>query len=78
MIAGLVIEYPIGKYCIDIAQPERKIAIEVDGSYWHRDKLKKRRRNYCLKTLGWTVIHVPANEAGFEKLIRRLEAKNVI
>lgn len=57
-----VLEYPIkseGKNLfIDIALPVQKVAIEYDGGYWHKDKLKEETRDKRLNLLGWTVIHV--------------------
>ena len=41
---------------LDFAIVDKKIAIECDGSYWHRDKNRDRRRDYFLKSRGWTTI----------------------
>jgi len=50
-----IMEYPIFDYCLDIAIPDLKIAIEYDGSYWH-DKEKDKVRDRLLKTRGWTTL----------------------
>lgn len=50
-----IMEYPIGDYCIDIALPNLKIAIEYDGSYWH-NKEKDRIRDKLLKKIGWATL----------------------
>lgn len=44
---------------IDILLREQKIAIEYDGAYWHRDKLKPdKKKSDLLRDLGWNVIRV--------------------
>lgn len=50
------------RYRIDLAFPDRMIAVEIDGSQ-HEEKPAKaadRRRDAALESLGWTVIHVKA------------------
>lgn len=54
-------QFPIKGFSIDIAFPEKEIAVEVDGEYWHslpnvieKDKRKDKR----LKNKGWKVVHV--------------------
>jgi G:T-mismatch repair DNA endonuclease (very short patch repair protein) len=58
-----ILNYLYGKYCIDIAIPEPKIAIEYDGSYWHQDKEKDVKRQKELEERGWRFIrykdHIP-------------------
>ena len=76
LLSGLKVsfqsEYPLGFYSIDIALPEEKIAIEIDGDYFHsnpqkypdgpqgRIQKKNARRdaakNSYLKNNGWTII----------------------
>lgn len=57
---GFKLEYPIGIYSIDIAYPPKKLAIEVDGKYWHakRSRNGKRRRARFLRHQGWKVIRI--------------------
>jgi very-short-patch-repair endonuclease len=50
-----VMEYPIGDFCLDIAVPELKLCFEYDGSYWHQDQKKDKKRDEILKLLGWKV-----------------------
>jgi len=50
-----ILEYPIFGFCIDIAIPEKKLAIEYDGSYWHNEDNDK-KRDEILESLGWRVI----------------------
>lgn len=53
-------------FALDFAFPEIKLAIEIDGEYWHnleKTKIKDRRRNYFLGVKkGWEVIHIPAKD----------------
>lgn len=50
---------------IDIAIPDRRIAIEVDGRYWHSRpgvKEKDQERNFNLWDTGWRVYRIEAEE----------------
>jgi len=52
-------------FVIDFAIPEKKIAIEVDGTKWHSSKKAKKRdrfKDYQLKRDGWKVIRIPEVE----------------
>jgi hypothetical protein len=54
-------EYRIGPYSIDLALPLRRIAVELDGEYWH--SLPNVRHNDATKTSflsnrGWRVVRV--------------------
>ena len=57
-------QYQLGYYSIDIAYPDIKLAIEIDGEYWHslprvarKDKSKNGYiQNYC----GWNLLRIPA------------------
>lgn len=53
-------------FVLDFAFPEIKLAIEIDGEYWHnleKTKAKDRRKNYFLGVKkGWEVIHIPAKD----------------
>lgn len=53
-------------FILDFAFPDIKLAIEIDGEYWHnleKTKVKDRRRNYFLGVKkGWEVIHIPAKD----------------
>lgn len=53
-----VLEYPVSGFCLDIAVPELKLAFEYDGSYWHQDKEKDKKRDEVLKQLGWKVTRI--------------------
>ena len=58
-------EYPIGKWVIDIALPEFKLAVEADGIYWHSlpgIAEKDKRKDTYLNEHGWTVLRLPGDE----------------
>ena len=55
-------QYPIGKYRIDIALPQYKLAIETDGHQFHssiEQKAKDKRKDNYLRKNGWKVIRIP-------------------
>jgi len=51
-------QYPIKQFFVDFAIPSLKIAIEVDGNYWHQDKDKARDylRQKEIEAEGWFVL----------------------
>jgi len=49
-------------FIIDFAIPDKKIAIEVDGKHWHKDKKKDRFRDWMLRRAGWKVIRIDEDE----------------
>lgn len=51
-----ILNYTVDWYCIDIAIPSKKIAIEYDGSYWHQDTKKDLERQKDLEKMGWKFI----------------------
>jgi len=65
--------YPISQYSegmagfmIDFAFPEIKLAIEIDGEYWHslpNAQKRDKRKNYFLGVKkGWEIIRIPAKD----------------
>lgn len=58
-------EYRIGRFYIDFYLPDRKLAIEVDGDYWHaKPEVKARdiRKEAFLKDKGIDVLRVKESE----------------
>lgn len=52
------LNYPFSTLSLDIAIIDAKIAIEYDGSYWHQDSQKDRRRDEFVKSQGWKVLRI--------------------
>jgi very-short-patch-repair endonuclease len=61
ILKGLKIKYRfqvwVGPYFPDFLIPKSKLLIEVDGSYWHRNKARDRKRDRDLRKLGYRVVH---------------------
>lgn len=55
-------ECQVGRYSIDFALPALKIALEVDGEYWHQDTSKESRRTRYLERHGWRVARITDTE----------------
>lgn len=69
-----------GKYRIDVALPQYRIAIECDGEYWHSSPEAKRndsRKNYFLKKNGWIVCRFKgrAIQQNMEYVMTKIEEK---
>lgn len=57
----LVLNHPVGRWNVDLAHLERKIAFEIDTG-WHRTKFKRardKRKDVALTNAGWTVVRIP-------------------
>lgn len=52
-------QFPVGPYFIDFADPIRKIGIEVDGKEWHLDKDADEKRENALNSMGWVIVRIP-------------------
>src|SRR5262249_6451131 len=53
------IALPSGRVTVDVAFPDRRVAVEVDGWAWHTDPeqfQRDRSRQNELVTAGWTVL----------------------
>lgn len=68
----LSMEYPIGYFHVDEAYPPVKLAVEVDGCYWHgcdvcwyppvkSTKETDTRKSSYLKARGWSIVRVPTH-----------------
>lgn len=55
-------EAKMGRYSIDFALPHDRIALEVDGAYWHRDAKKDARKERYLSDYGWRVVRLPERD----------------
>lgn len=58
-------QYPIDKLTVDFAFPEKKLAIECDGTYWHGNKAQKHRdfkKDRVLKKFGWRIIRLSEDD----------------
>ena len=58
-------QYALGPYTIDFAIPEKHIAIECDGDYWHSLPAcikRDRRKDKYLSNLGWRVLRFSETE----------------
>jgi very-short-patch-repair endonuclease len=58
-ITGWVLDHPLGPYTIDLAFPEQRVAIEVDGWAYHVDPERfrnDRRKGNFLTRLGWDLL----------------------
>jgi len=52
-------------FVIDYAIPDKKIAIEIDGTKWHSSKKAQQRdrfKDYQLRREGWKVIRIKEDE----------------
>lgn len=55
-------QYPVLNYHVDFGNPLFKIALEIDGEQYHKDKLKDQERDNHLKNAGWAVFRVTGRE----------------
>jgi len=65
-------------YFVDFAIPENKIAIECDGSYWHKNKNRDKIRQNKIESLGWTVLRFTEDEINKDLKKCGLEVKRVL
>ena len=49
----------------------KKVDLEYDGSYWHKDDSKDLKRDMDIKSTGWTIIRVK------DKQIRKMDSKEL-
>ncbi len=85
---SIYMQVPVLSYLMDFASPKKKIAIEIDGEYWHgsafmsvtasqlRQKLHDAQRDEELKKEGWTIFRIPASSLDRERMKPRI-IKNV-
>jgi very-short-patch-repair endonuclease len=64
------LNYQVGTYFADIAFPRRKIALEVDGSYWHERRVAAdRKRDIFFRSLGWIVKRFVASRSSIPQIV---------
>jgi very-short-patch-repair endonuclease len=71
-------ELRMGRWAIDIALTEHRIAIEIDGTYWHSlpgIAEKDARKDAFLRARGWVVERFPVNRESAEEVVARIEAR---
>lgn len=72
-LVGFVTEHPVGWYSIDEARVDLKLAVEVDGCWWHgcvvcghpgvgSIKHTDARKSTYLKNKGWTILRLPEHD----------------
>jgi Uncharacterized protein conserved in bacteria len=64
-IGGWVLGHPFGPYRIDLAFPEAKVAVEVDGWAWHVDVERfrtDRRKGNAVTRGGWDLLRFTWHE----------------
>jgi very-short-patch-repair endonuclease len=57
----LYLQYPVGCYIADFADPVRKIVIEADGARWH-DQQRDAIRDAAMAKSGWSVYRITGSE----------------
>ncbi|RWM04046.1 DUF559 domain-containing protein [Mesorhizobium sp.] len=58
-------QHPVGKYRLDFAIPDKRIAIELDGHEYHKTKYQRThdaKRDRWLYGQGWTVLRFTGTE----------------
>lgn len=56
-----IMNYPCLNYSLDIVIPELKICIESDGSWWHQNKERDKKRQNDIEKEGWKVMRYEIN-----------------
>lgn len=65
-------EYRIGRFYIDFYLPDRKLAIEIDGDYWHaKPSVKERdvRKDNFLQDKGIDILRIKESEVNQKQVI---------
>ena len=63
-----ILNYPCLKYSIDIAIPKLNLAIEYDGSYWHKNNEYDNNRQEQIENEGWLFLRYIDELPSYEKL----------
>lgn len=51
-------EASVGRYSVDFLLPDLRVALEVDGLYWHQDAIRDARKTKYLESYGWKVCRI--------------------
>ncbi len=73
-----ILNYPSLNKSIDIAIPNKMIAIEYDGSYWHKDKEADRLRQKNLENIGWKFLRYCDYIPKIDELKMDLKERNLL
>lgn len=63
-------QHPVGPYFVDLALPDDKIAVEVDGGNWHQEEnkaAKDRVKTEYLREAGWNVVRVSLRQGRIDQ-----------
>jgi hypothetical protein len=72
-----ILNHPSLKHSIDIAIPNEMIAIEYDGSYWHKNKeIEDAKRQSKLEVIGWKFLRYVDYVPNKERLINAINSKH--
>jgi len=64
-------QFPVLNFFVDFALKDLKVAIEVDGRYWHdKDPEKDLLRQKKIEEEGWTVVRFDNNDLKKESLVK--------
>lgn len=81
---NIYMQVPVASYCLDFASLDHKIAMEIDGEYWHgsastsvtasqlQRKMHDIQRDAELENDGWTVFRIPVSSLSNERMKPRL------
>jgi len=72
---GVELNYPSKNFAIDIAVPKKMLAIEYDGSYWHKNKRKDCIRQNILEKEGWKFLRYIDFIPSKENLVKDIKSK---
>lgn len=74
-------EHPIGKYSIDFAWVDRKLAIEIDGKQHDEDPIQRARdaqKNLLLNEQGWKLLRIKWKDLSNDSIVWINKAKQFI
>lgn len=74
-------ELRIGRFAVDLALTDLRVAVELDGEYWHSlpdIQDKDRRKDRALAAEGWRVIRIPIVGASTPESLASAIAKALV